>query len=598
MKKIFIFSFFCVILTNFVSAVITYEIQETNNNTITDQINDTFIIGGGYTGTTTLTPTMYTPLFGDGTAQATEGNRNGIASVNGTITNLYVYIGTAGSTQVTFTLQINSSDTAATCTTDAVNGATCSIKNISVPFYEGQIISMKANRTGSNAVGNWRWSATAIIAKNITTAPIINNTTDGIWENASTHIRVNNSYPQSVFINQTLALGNTFSTATANITTNTTSLFLKTPDNGVSGQNPRVEYTTSNIFFGFHVPTLVFKGDIIDGWGKLSRTLFIQDINNNFDGFLFVPHKNYPDDSEAFTLTFESNTNKSIITTASTSGLFVDRFTVNTSNVVLADHITTTRIERDNSTLTTAMAQYDFVLSPYCYWQFREDFISADVNNNFQGENNWRVQSLSNVGVNLASAGQITQKGKYGIKTISNSGTSGGSWITLQKMVPTGSFLINGSEIFIFNSNLNQLGDPAGYRATTRWGVSDITTSGSGSLGLYWEYNRNISANYILRSKSVSGETNITTNITVDTDWHNYTIIVSPTASYAEFYRDDTLAGNITSNLPTSSLTVPDSGISLFIQMILVQGSEEDVDPHTFATDWVTAYRDFNRCTT
>ena len=83
-------------------------------------------------------------------------------------------------------------------------------------------------------------------------------------------------------------------------------------------------------------------------------------------------------------------------------------------------------------------------------------------------------------------------------------------------------------------------------------GFGDATGSGDMTDGVYFQYTRGTSHNWLLKSSKASTRTTVVSSVPVDTLWHKFRIRINGNGSLAEFFIDDVLVGSITTNIPNT----------------------------------------------
>lgn len=87
-----------------------------------------------------------------------------------------------------------------------------------------------------------------------------------------------------------------------------------------------------------------------------------------------------------------------------------------------------------------------------------------------------------------------------------------------------------------------------------RWGFSN--TWPTVQHGAMFEYDRSTSANWRILTAAASVQTTTTTTTAVDTNWHNFRMVITNSSSVA-FYIDGVLLGTHTTNIPSTTVCGP-----------------------------------------
>jgi hypothetical protein len=82
-----------------------------------------------------------------------------------------------------------------------------------------------------------------------------------------------------------------------------------------------------------------------------------------------------------------------------------------------------------------------------------------------------------------------------------------------------------------------------------RIGLGTSSNATDHADGIYFEYNRSVSANWIIKTASNSSRTSTTTSTPVTTDWMRLKYIVNADGTSVEFFINDVSVGTITTNI-------------------------------------------------
>lgn len=117
---------------------------------------------------------------------------------------------------------------------------------------------------------------------------------------------------------------------------------------------------------------------------------------------------------------------------------------------------------------------------------------------------------------------------------------------------------------------------------TVRIGLGDTTNSSDNTNGVYFEYTRTTSANWLIKTSSASSQTSTTTSTAVSAgSWVTLSIVINAAASSITFSINGSSVGTITTNIPTAAL-------GMIFQQIRTAGT-----PVGFDVDYVRAYQRF-----
>lgn len=92
----------------------------------------------------------------------------------------------------------------------------------------------------------------------------------------------------------------------------------------------------------------------------------------------------------------------------------------------------------------------------------------------------------------------------------------------------------------------------AGERFIVLFGLSD-NASGAPTDGVWIEYDEATSANWRICAASNTTTTKTTTSVAVDTNWHDFTIIINAAGTSAEYFIDGTSLGVVNTNVPNGA---------------------------------------------
>jgi hypothetical protein len=188
----------------------------------------------------------------------------------------------------------------------------------------------------------------------------------------------------------------------------------------------------------------------------------------------------------------------------------------------------------------------------------------------------------SNYGWNMGQAGPTNNldNGHPGLILFTN-GNFNSCYLFLdesfQSSITGNSFILGGGKIVInWVFNIAILSSLAS-RYILQIGMGDTQFSDQAN-GIYFEYSDNEnSGNWIIKTASASTRTTTDTAIAVTTGWHNAQMTINTAASSVNFTMDGVSLGNITTHIPTTS-------ISPFMQTI--------ADPDTTPATALVVYAD------
>lgn len=138
--------------------------------------------------------------------------------------------------------------------------------------------------------------------------------------------------------------------------------------------------------------------------------------------------------------------------------------------------------------------------------------------------------ALLQLGTVLSSHAALVQSGNLAVSTVFGSGEA--EYQTLIQ-IPT---LATATDDYVFR---------CGFGTATNADHAD---------GIYFEYDRGISANWLLKTASNSSRTTTTSSVTVAAaSWIHLKWVVNSAGTQVDFYVDDILAGSNTTNIPTTT---------------------------------------------
>ncbi|HJQ08957.1 MAG TPA: hypothetical protein VJ836_05755, partial [Candidatus Saccharimonadales bacterium] len=194
-------------------------------------------------------------------------------------------------------------------------------------------------------------------------------------------------------------------------------------------------------------------------------------------------------------------------------------------------------------------------------YNFTEDFMTNGAASDM-GANGWDGEQIGTG----ASVDNITTtfSGRPGIVELTTGTTTtgrasihisvdgGGNWEPI---------IISGGDEIEFAINIPTLSDVSGgtNEYDIRAGLCD-NSSGDCVDGVYFEYNRDTSANWIIgASSNTTNRSETTTSTAVATGWHRFKMVVNSSASSIEYFIDGVSVGTISTaaNLPTTRATSP-----------------------------------------
>jgi len=178
-----------------------------------------------------------------------------------------------------------------------------------------------------------------------------------------------------------------------------------------------------------------------------------------------------------------------------------------------------------------------------------DDFLTTSIRSCL----GWQTSlSVGLVSSNNGSSIVSTNPGLMSLATV----TTGTACYMLYNSAGNGSILLGGGELHIkWVSKLNNLSD--GSQTTIlQMGLGDADATTAPVNGCWFEYTHSVnSGKWTINTSQASTVTTANTNTTVDTNYHNYEIIVNAAATSVSFKIDGTEVTNspITTNIPTSS---------------------------------------------
>lgn len=267
------------------------------------------------------------------------------------------------------------------------------------------------------------------------------------------------------------------------------------------------------------------------------------------------------------------------IQTTTAGAINIRPVSANGTNIVLgtaADNIGTVLVldEKNGSGDPTAAAGGMYYNSSYgrmrCYydggWHYCNEYASLSLGYNITedfvglddavliGENSWG-RDVSGSGATVG--GQNAEAGRPGIVEL-DTGTSttvarAAIYLNAMNHEP---IVIGGSEEIEFAVNLPTLADGTNDY-NIRIGLCDNTDGTDCNSGLYFEYDRDTSANWIYAAANNDGggsRTKTTSSTAVTTGWHRFRISVNTAANSVTYYVDGVSLGTaISTNIPTAS---------------------------------------------
>jgi len=193
----------------------------------------------------------------------------------------------------------------------------------------------------------------------------------------------------------------------------------------------------------------------------------------------------------------------------------------------------------------------DLIIAQREYFLY-EDFTGATT----AGQNNW-VSVVSGAGSAVTIATQpIQDDRRHGVMTLST-GTNASGRCSYH----------NGLTHFIYGNNGALYFDVTCYvpilstatqEFTLELGLGDNTgATANQTNGIYFKYDRTVSANWIIVCSNGGTRTSTITSIPVNaTNWTYLRIVVDTTTDIVSFYIDTTTAGSINTNLPTPTTAI------------------------------------------
>lgn len=186
-------------------------------------------------------------------------------------------------------------------------------------------------------------------------------------------------------------------------------------------------------------------------------------------------------------------------------------------------------------------------------YNISDDFVGWD-NSVVLGERNWG-RDVSGSGATVG--GQNAEAGRPGVLEL-DTGTSttvarAGVYLNAMNHEP---ILISGSEEIEFAINIPTLADGTND-FNVRAGLCDNTDGTDCNSGIYVEYDRDTSANWIFATSNVGGagsRTKTTSSTAVTTGWHRFKIVVNSAANSVSYFMDGvSLGAAITTQIPTTT---------------------------------------------
>ena len=187
-------------------------------------------------------------------------------------------------------------------------------------------------------------------------------------------------------------------------------------------------------------------------------------------------------------------------------------------------------------------------LNPSNAWRLHDEFMAGNnssSNNSNGGDARWFFNKSGASGSMDTNLAAVTASNPGVIKLISAG--AGGSY---SSMLLGGIILGNGSIELEYLINFDALAD-----VTNDWvfrvGLGD-TTNADHSNGVYFEYNRSTSTNWLIKTANAGVRTSTTTSTAVvATSWIKLHISINAAANSVTFYVNGVSVGTITTNIPT-----------------------------------------------
>lgn len=226
------------------------------------------------------------------------------------------------------------------------------------------------------------------------------------------------------------------------------------------------------------------------------------------------------------------------------------------------------------------------LLSPGNAFSFTEEFltlqnttIGGQLNNNaFMGINTWLQKSAgANSGVTMSTT-RVDANHPGVIDVIAGAGAGNYCDVLLPGIVMVGGGILT-YEVLLYVTTLSTVTN----EYTIRVGLGDTVNASDNANGIYFEYTRTTSVNWLMKAAKTSTVTSTASGTAVTAGaWTKLKFVVNAAASSVDYFVNGTNVGTVTTNLPTSVI------VGLFLQQTRSAGT-----PVLFSVDYVNMYQRF-----
>lgn len=179
-------------------------------------------------------------------------------------------------------------------------------------------------------------------------------------------------------------------------------------------------------------------------------------------------------------------------------------------------------------------------------FEFYDDFVGQHPNND---DGSWDSDESGSGTVDLSTA--ITNK-RPGV-LVFDTGSDDDGYVSLARTdVATGIKLGGGELVYQCGIKIDTLYSGS-QPFSVRVGLGDNDDEDDFTNGLAIVYDGSTDTKWLGMCSS-SGSNSTTQGVTVDTNWHDFKIVVNAGATSVEFFMDGTSMGTVTSNIPTALL--------------------------------------------
>mgnify|MGYP001615176485 CR=1 FL=1 len=219
------------------------------------------------------------------------------------------------------------------------------------------------------------------------------------------------------------------------------------------------------------------------------------------------------------------------------------------------------------------VSQPHYTQSPRHGFNIFEDFMANNTTNNTIGKYGWAMSAAGTAATFNNGAGEA---GRPSIVNMDTGTTATGR---TEMNTDIDGYILAGNEVWEAAIDITTLSN-ATDEFDIRVGLCD-NTAGDCTDGVYFLYNRNVSANWIRSTANGGTRTQTASSTAVATGWLWLMFIVNSTETSVEFFVNNVSIGTNTLNIPTTAAT------GLMFQIIKSAGTAS----RDFDIDYVTFYQ-------